>query len=123
MYSKKNDIGIISVGKNVLGSVVIETVKTFNGKLVLCNSKGKVSPIDSMSVYFLDIDKTDRKTKIKIYVLVKFGAGIKHTTDRFIDIVNSRLNDLVGKDIVNVSVVIKGVFSKNIAKRHIEVKR
>lgn len=63
------------------------------------------------------------KPKIKIYVLVKFGAGIKHTADRLIEIVNQSISETIGKDAADVSVVIKGVFSKNIAKRHIEVKK
>ncbi|MCI8631296.1 MAG: hypothetical protein HFG67_03355 [Firmicutes bacterium] len=123
MYSKKNDIGTISVSKNVLGNIVADAVKTFDGRLVLCNSKGKISPIDSMSIYFLDIDRIGGKTKIKIYVLVKFGAGIKQTTNQLIEFVNCRLDELIGNDSADISVVIKGVFSKNVTKRNIEVKK
>ena len=122
MYNKKNDIGTITVGKNVIGSIVTEAVKSFDGRLILCNSKGKVSSVDGMS-YFLDFDNAGGKTKIKIYVLVKFGAGIKHTADRLIEIVNQSISETIGKDAADMSVVIKGVFSKNIAKRHIEVKK
>ena len=123
MYSKKNEMGTISIGKNVIGSIVSEAVKSFDGKLILCNSKGKVNSVDGMSSYFLDFDNAGGKTKIKIYVLVKFGAGIKHTADRLIEIVNKSISETIGKDAADVSVVIKGVFSKNIAKRHIEVKK
>ena len=58
MYSKKNDIGTISVGKNVIGTIVSEAVKSFDGKLILCNSKGKVSSVDGISSYFLAVSYT-----------------------------------------------------------------
>ena len=123
MYDKKNEIGTISVGKSVLANIVADAVKAFDGRLVLCNAKGKVSPIDSMSVYFLDIDRLGSKTKIKVYVLVRFGAGIKQTTNQLIELVNRRLDELIGSECAEISVVIKGVFSKNAGKRNIEVKK
>ena len=53
MYDKKNEIGTISVGKSVLANIVAAAVKAFDGRLVLCTAKGKVSPIDLSLIHIL----------------------------------------------------------------------
>ena len=122
MYSKRTEIGTIILSQNVIGKIVTDAVSGFAGRVLLCNAKGKVSMSDSKGVSFLEFETINDRPIIKIYVLIRFGAGITTITDNLINTVSRHTEFILGTA-PEISVIVKGVFSRNVARRNIEVKR
>ena len=123
MYRIENENGSITLSKNMIGNIIENAADGLSGKAVLCNAKGKTGYAEKKSMSYFDADIKDHRLYIKIYILVKFGSSIKMVTNRIIDDVNDVLRTIFGYEAESVSVIVKGVFSKNVAKRNIEVKR
>lgn len=120
MYSKKTEWGEITISQSVFGKIVTEAAEPFGNRLQLCNAKGKsVSSSDSGS--FLEISEENGRPVLKVYVLIRFGAGITRITKGMIETIGERTEALLGVSPESISVIVKGVFSKNVAKRNIEV--
>ena len=123
MYKRTTEIGSITLSKNVIGNIITDAISEMNGKLVLCNSKGKTGMLEIKNMTFVEISGENENPDIKIYVLVRFGTSISLITEMLIDAVKLRVRVVTGISPETVAVVVKGVFSKNIAKRNIEVKK
>lgn len=123
MYKRTTEIGSITLSKNVIGNIITDAISEMNGKLVLCNSKGRTGMYEIKNMTFVEISGENENPDIKIYVLVRFGTSISLITERLIDAVKLRVRVVTGISPDTVAVVVKGVFSKNIAKRNIEVKK
>ena len=122
MLSKENDLGSIYLSKNVIGTIVINAADKVQGKAVLCSSKGKASKSEIRNMTFFDLRNDDDGLVIKIYMLMKFGAGVSNISSVIIDEVDREVTKVLGEKPKNISLVIKGVVSKNVAKTNIEVR-
>ena len=120
-YIKKNDTGKILLSRAVIGNIIINTVDKLEGKAVLCNSKGKSGYNEKKNMTFFEAVSNEDGLYIKIYILMKFGAGISKITSSIIDNVKNDVTVSLGVEPKTVSLVIKGVFSKNTVRRNIEV--
>ena len=128
MITVETDLGTIKVAKNVIGDIINDVIDSFDGKVILSNSKGKVynqlpyklSQKDVTDV--IDVDLTDNGLNIELYVILKFGTSINLTTKKIIDDIRSSFMETIGMEINNMTVVVTGMMSKHIAPRHIEVK-
>ena len=76
--------------------------------------------INAAAVEFI---QDEESYDLKIYIVMKFGASIKKTTSEIIDSVYENAEKILSKAPRSVTVIVTGVLSKNIAKRHIEVSR
>ncbi len=120
MYSKKTEWGELAVAQSVFGRIAAEAAKPFGNRLQFCNARGKaVSSSDNGS--FLEISEENGRPIIKVYVLIRFGAGITRITNGMIERIGEQTETLLGVSPESISVIVKGVFSKNVAKRNIEV--
>ena len=122
MYSKENNLGKINISKNVLGNIIQNAADELSGKAVLCSSKGKIGKNEQKNMTFFEIREDDDGYAIKIYLMIKFGAGISTISSQIIESVERDIITVTGIKPKNIVVVIKGVISKNIAKRNIEVR-
>ncbi len=121
MYTKKNSTGTIHVSKNVIGSIVADIADKSSNKVILCNSKGKTGFNENKSMSFLEVNVDGEDIYIKIYILVKFGTSISRLAGYIIEQVREMLKTTVGIEPKQVSLCIKGVMSRNVSKRDIEV--
>ena len=110
MYKRTTEIGSITLSKNVIGNIITDAISEMNGKLVLCNSKGKTGMLEIKNMTFVEISRENENPDIKIYVLVRFGTSISLITEMLIDAVKLRVRVVTGISPETVAVVVKGVF-------------
>lgn len=127
-YRIENHEGYITIDKSVIGKIIIEEVKKFNGKVLISSQKGKVASIvskiggiDDMS--YIEIIMGDKGLDVKVYIVIKFGTSIGMVTNQLIDGIQEQIHNLTEIEPNSVAVVVTGMISKHIAKRNIEVKR
>lgn len=127
-YKLENDEGYITIEKPVIGKIIIEEVKTFNGRVLISTHKGKVPGIvskiggaDDMS--YLEITTGTKGLDVRVYIVIKFGTSIGLVTNQLIDGIQEKIKEYTGIEANSVAVIVTGMISKQIAKRNIEVKR
>ncbi|MEG0829063.1 MAG: Asp23/Gls24 family envelope stress response protein [Anaerovoracaceae bacterium] len=130
MFTKETELGNISMTKNVIGRIVLEVVGEFGGKVIVSNHKGGplsfVSKIggteetNNMEVIFNDGDKG---IDLRVYIVIRFGTSITLVTNTLVDKLHKSIKMMTGVEPNSVAVIVTGIISKNIAKRHIEVTR
>jgi len=121
--------GTIVLSKNVIGRIVIESVRKFKGRVRISNQKGKTpGPARKRGVAEainnMEITMGSEGLNIKIYVVIDFGTSIGMVTDNLINEIHGRTKELTGLEPDSVAVIVKGMISKQqMTRRNIEVKR
>jgi len=118
--------GNISITKNVIGRIVMQSVKTFQGKVAISNHKGRVKKAISSNSVINDMDITmgEHGLDLRIYVVINFGTSIGDVTNTLIEEIYTRVKELTGIEPGSVAVVVAGMaLKKQTARRNIEVKR
>jgi uncharacterized alkaline shock family protein YloU len=127
-YKIDTENGYVSIEKNVIGKIIIEEVKKFDGKIVISNHKGKVPGIVSKiggldDISHLEIFMGSKGLDVRVYIVIKFGASIGRLTNQLIDGIQDKIKELTAIEANSVAVIVTGIISKQFAKRNIEVKR
>lgn len=122
----ENEMGKIELPKSVIGSIVIDVVESFDGKVILSDSKGRVHKLAYKlgameEANNIEIEGGENGMDMRVYVILRFGVSIKETTNQLINEIKSAVKEESGITIDNISIVIKGMMSKKIAPRNIEV--
>ena len=120
--------GDISLSKNIIGRIVIESVRKFRGKVKITNHKGKgpgivkkISGVDAANN--MDITMGEKGLDIRIYVVINFGTSIGKVTSQLIEEIQNRTKELTGLEPNSVAVIVTGMVSKQqMTRRNIEVK-
>lgn len=126
-YKIESQFGHISFEKAVIGKIVIETVASFGGKIVLANKKKKmpgfVAKIGGKEdAATMEFTWGENGLDIRIFIMIRFGNSISRTTERLIQMVKSGVEEQMDVQVNSVAVVVTGMFSKQIAARNIEVR-
>lgn len=126
-YKIETSAGNISMEKAVVGKIIWEIIEEFQGKVLLSHYKGKASSlvakiggIDDLS--YMDIDMGPDGLDLKIYVVIKFGTSIKLVTKTILEKGKQNLEEFTGMKVNGISIVVTGMFSKQIVRRNIEIK-
>jgi len=126
IYRIEARAGGISLSKNIIGRIVVESIGKFRDKALLSNHKGKVRKIEASSdaVGIMDINMGPQGLDLRVYVVIKFGASIGIVTNGLIEEIYTRTKELTGLEPNSVAVIVTGMVSKRqTARRNIEVKR
>ena len=99
----------------------------FKGRVWISNKKSQVS---SFMTKFGARNVTDDiemylergQVYLKMYIIIKFGVSIKATTDELIARLKETIEEKSLMPVKEITLVINGVMSKQVAKRHIEIK-
>ena len=67
--------------------------------------------------------KEDDECNIKVFVVVDFGTSISGVTYNIISEIKNRMDMILERIKINITVTIVGIKSKQTAKRNIEVSR
>lgn len=126
MITVDTELGTISVSKNVIRSMILEIIDSFDGKVILSNPKGKIpkfpyyigNPNDTEQI---EVELTESGLQVRVHVILRFGTSIKNTTRLMIDEIHSTIKERTGVGINKVTILVTGMISKKIAPRHIEV--
>lgn len=128
MFTVETDLGTITVSRNAIGKIVTEAVERFDGKVIISNHKGKVPGIVSRiggmdDINSMEINYGENGLDLRVFVVLRFGTSITQVTNQLVDDIHEKTKETIGIEPNSVAVVVTGMISKNIARRHIEVTR
>ena len=133
MFDIETKLGKIHFSSNIINKIVDKAVEDCDGKVILHNYKGGIMDVmpgwaSKMNLYDESVSSVEVRNVtggyiVKLYVMIKFGTSIKAVTTKILDSIYENTDKILGQKPKHVNVVITGVVSKNIAKRHIEVGR
>lgn len=133
MFDVETKFGDIHFSSNIINRIAEKAVEGCGGKVMLHNYKGPIKDVmpvmaSKMNLYddsaaSVEVTKLGEGYMMKVYVVIKFGTSIKAVTSEIIDSIYENAEIMLGKKPEKVMVVVTGVVSKNVAKRHIEVSR
>jgi len=127
LYSEINGQGTVNINDSVICQIIEETVEAeFKGRVWISNKKSQVS---SFMTKLGAKDMTDDiemylergQIYLKMYIITKFGISIKATTDELIRRLKETIEEKSLMPVKEITLVINGVMSKQVAKRHIEI--
>ncbi len=126
LYKIQTELGDIAIEKSVVRKIVAECIAEFDGKVILTNHKGqrgsiasKIGAIDENSQIIVT-NKND-EIEIKLNIVIKFGTSISLVTDKIINDIKKSVKEIVGKEDVNITIIVVGIMGKKLTKRNIEV--
>ena len=128
LITVETDLGTIKVANSVIGNIIKDVIDSFDGKVIISNSKGKIpnqlTKLGSKEEYSdVVIELTEEGLlNITVYVILKFGTSIKATTEKLIADIRSSIKETIAMDVNEVDITVTGMMSKHIAPRHIEVR-
>ena len=129
LYKVETRAGSVSITKNVIGKIVIESVKKFKGKVMISNHRGKATDMapkkeGAGAINTMDINMGAKGLDLRIYVVINFGTSIGAVTDRLIEDIHTRTKELTGIEPNSIAIIVTGLISKDqMTRRNIEVKR
>ena len=129
IYKVETKEGSISFSKNIIGRIVIESVRQFSGRVMVSNHKAKVYAQDQKrggldAIGNMDITMGAKGLDLRVYVVIRFGMSIGAVTDRLIEDIYTSTKELTGLEPNSVAIVVTGMLSKRqMARRNIEVKK
>lgn len=128
MITVETELGTIKVAKSVIGNIIKDVIDSFDGKVIVSNSKGKITnqlpklgPKEEYSDIAIELTE-EGLLNISIYIILKFGTSIKYTTEKIIADIRTSIKETTAMDVNEITVTVTGMMSKHIAPRHIEVR-
>ncbi|GHU51009.1 hypothetical protein FACS1894127_6990 [Clostridia bacterium] len=125
LYKSTTNVGLITLDNAVLGGIVRKEVAAMDGRILLSNAKGKLIKASQIrdDDNFLDFSWNDDVVDLRVYVIFKLGGSITATAENLIENLYAKVAELLEIKVGSISVVVKGILSKNLSKRDIEVVR
>ena len=129
LYKFDTEYGEISIAKAVITKIVIEAVDRFEGKALISNPRGKVTPVLFSKIGYFDdssnieITMGAKGLDVRIFLVLKFGTSIAKVTNQLIEEIQEKIKAITSVEPNSVAVVVAGTLSKQLIRRHIEVKR
>jgi len=127
LYRLETADGTISIHKAVVGKIIADAVREFNGKVLISNHRGKVisglaSRLGMDDISFMEINYDKGGLEIRFYILIRFGTSINRVTEHLIETIKKNTEEITGLEVKSVAVVVKGMVSKQTVRRNIEVR-
>lgn len=128
LYSEINGEGTVSINESVICQIIEETVQSeFAGRVWISSKKG---PASSLMTKLGAKDATDDiemylengQVYLKMFVILKFGVSIKNTTAQLISRLKEAIAENAAMPVKEITLIVNGVVSRQIARRNIEIK-
>lgn len=121
----KNDTGLIKVNSHVFGQIAKHAIEKVNKSAWLATSKGKLieegffqsKPDYSQAI---ECQLKDNVIDCNIYIICRFGKSIKQVSKKIIESIKSDLSCF--GEVGDVKVCLRGVMSKRLVKKMLEIK-
>jgi uncharacterized alkaline shock family protein YloU len=125
LYTEKTEFGTLRFGTQLIGNIVKHAISGMGGKLMLSGPKGKsprgAAKPNEGELSFLRVSLSDMGVDLTVYVVIRFGAGIKSSASRFTKALRAEIPAVTGLKVNRVTISITGIFSKNFSRRSIEI--
>lgn len=124
----KNEYGMVAINGNVLCKLVIDEILAMEDRILPCNRKGKVLKKSLFTGYHemlaaVELKEEAEGISVRIYLVVRFGERISDVTNKLFDAVERDFRELCLDPPVEIAASIKGVLSRQLAPRDVEVVR
>lgn len=133
MFDMETKLGKIHFSQGIINKIALKAAESYDGKVLLHNYKGKYMDMmpgiaSKMNLYdestgSVEFAQNEEGYTLKAHIVLKFGTSIKMVTEGMIDSIYENAEKILGEKPAKVTVVVTGILSKNIAKRHIEVSK
>lgn len=120
MLEIRNKLGDIRFSRNVIFKIVDDAIASCGGRVSLYNYRGKYKNVmpGKDEVKFTE---TPQGVDITVFVVINFGVSIHKSTEKIRRYIYENVEKVMGEKPHSVKIVVTGVQSKEIAKRHIEI--
>lgn len=123
----ETEIGKIKISENILGQLAKRTIECVQGDAWLCNEKARIIDDNlnmflSTSIYSQSVTYTIKNDRLyfKLFIICDFGKSLNQITERMIKQLEKDIPKIFQEDLAEIKVVVKGIKSKEIAKKNIE---
>lgn len=117
-----NELGSIVVNKEVISKIIAEEMRKMEGKVTPCGKNGNIlSGVEASSA--VEISEHNANMFVEVSFITKFGVSIKGTSEELFDRIEDAFAGIGLETPVELIACIRGVKSKRVAKRNIEVVR
>ncbi|MBR2779796.1 MAG: Asp23/Gls24 family envelope stress response protein [Firmicutes bacterium] len=125
MIHFENERGGISLTENVVARVVTETARSFGGRILFSNQRGKLLKVGNTGkehLSFIQVEETeDGKVDIRFYVVIRFGTSIHSLEKELGPAIRENVRKVTGLEVNALAMTITGVKSKKIGRRQLEI--
>ena len=123
----ENEIGKLKISENLLGQLAERAISVVKPDAFLSNERGRLlddalSVFNASTVYAQSMIlkmKNDRYY-FEINIIAKFGKSLNDITSKIINQLNKDINKAFDIDLAEIKVIVRGIKSKEIAKKKIE---
>lgn len=128
LYSEINGEGTVNISESVICQIIEETVQSeFAGRVWISNKKSQVSSFMTMLgakevTDDIEMYLENGQIYLKMFVILKFGISIKKTTSELIQRLKETIEENASMPVKEITLVVNGVMSKQVARRNIEIK-
>lgn len=128
LYSEINGEGTVNISESVICQIIEETVQSeFAGRVWISNKKSQVSSFMTMLgakevTDDIEMYLENGQIYLKMFVILKFGISIKQTTSELIQRLKETIEENASMPVKEITLVVNGVMSKQVARRNIEIK-
>ena len=119
MFNKNTELGQIHFPPGVIERIIKDAVSGCDGRVFLNKYKGKYMSMVPGGDY--TAQETEEGMDITVYVVIAFGASIGKYSKQMLEYIYDNVEKVMGERPHHVKIVVTGVRSKDIAKRHIEI--
>lgn len=127
MIAVGTEQGEVRISRSVISRIVIQTVfETFQGKVLICNSKGKKVRIGGTGrerLNFIEVAQNDDDTvSIHFYAVLRFGTSRNSIETVLSSAIRNNVNELTSLEISDMVMTVTGILSKNsVVKRVFDI--
>jgi uncharacterized alkaline shock family protein YloU len=125
LYKEKNDRGRVRYDENIIGSVARRVIADTDGRALPSDAKGRHLRGDGASGAsddaIVDAGFVGGVLNARIYILVRFGSSIQRVCADIDRDFREKAACVTGTEVGELTVAVKGLLSKNVSRRDIEV--
>ncbi|MGI6752459.1 MAG: Asp23/Gls24 family envelope stress response protein [Anaerovoracaceae bacterium] len=124
VFKIETNFGNVHISKHVVGRIVAEAIESFDGRVMLSNSRGKIlsqsKKTGSMDkTEYLEYSFEDERLVIKVNVVIRFGNSISKIANQLSERIQAELYRHLELEASYIGISITGVLSKQLARRNI----
>ncbi|MDR1571974.1 MAG: hypothetical protein LBS32_05565 [Clostridiales Family XIII bacterium] len=113
--------GRVSIDKAVLGGIIRRETDLFEGKVLLSDAKGRPIKNPGRDMGFFEFSWAEGLLDLRVFVIIRMGTSINAVATGMIRGLSDSLASIADVRPGGVSIIVKGVLSRNISRRDIEV--
>lgn len=125
-FRRKKDLGDIVISERVIAQIVLKNIRKKRGRIFVVTDKGKRLSKIQKALGATEEDNVEvvgniNNLTIRVHIIVRLGVAINKTINVLIEDIKADIYAILGIVPTSISVIVSGIVSKKIAKRHMEV--